>query len=210
MLHSKFLNLSELIQQTELGGIDDQKKMVPPERKIEVNTPFKSKPPKKAAVLALFYPNKYGKTCLALTLRPSYKGTHSAQVSFPGGKQEETDLNLSETALRETFEEVGVDKKDVKILREITNVYIPPSNFLVTPFIAVTKETPIFKSNHEVEELIEVTLTDLLSDQSINSKHKKTFYAENVKVPYFLFNNHVVWGATAMIISEIKELIKRL
>lgn len=210
MQHSKFLNLSELLKETKLGGVKDQNKMVPPERKIELKNNYKEKSPKKAAVLALFYPNKKGETCLALTLRPTYKGTHSAQVSFPGGKKEHMDANLKETALRETFEEVGVNTKEITIVREITDVYIPPSNFLVTPFIGIAQNTPVFKNNHEVEELIEVPLTDLLNDNSVTAKNQKTFYAENVKVPYFLFQNHVVWGATAMIISEIKELIKRL
>tara|TARA_B100000809_G_C15114636_1_gene521927 strand:+ start:125 stop:757 length:633 start_codon:yes stop_codon:yes gene_type:complete len=210
MQHSKFLNLSNLIKKTKLGGIEDQYKMVSPERGAELAKKHLGKTPRKAAVLALFYPNKEGVTCLALTLRPKYQGTHSAQVSFPGGKHETADTNLAETALRETYEEVGIEKKEIRILREVTNVYIPPSNFMVTPFIGITQNTPIFKHNHEVEELIEVPLSDLLDDKSIGTKNKKTFYAENVKVPYFLFNNHIVWGATAMIISEIKELLKRL
>jgi 8-oxo-dGTP pyrophosphatase MutT (NUDIX family) len=210
MQHPQFINLSELIKETKLGGFEDQHKMIPPERAEELARKQVGKTPRKAAVLALFYPNKEGNTCLALTLRPQYKGTHSAQVSFPGGKHEETDTNLRETALRETYEEVGIPKKDIVILREVTNVYIPPSNFMVTPFIGITKNTPVFKNNHEVEELIEVTLTDILNDKFIGSESKKSFYAENIKVPYFLFNDHIVWGATAMILSEIKELIKRL
>lgn len=210
MQHSHFLNLSELIKETKLGGVKDQSLMVPAERILELAKITKVKTSKKAAVLALFYPNKAGKTCLALTLRPQYNGTHSAQVSFPGGKYEETDKNLTETALRETYEEIGIEKAEIEILREITDVYIPPSNFLVTPYIGITENTPRFKNNYEVEELIEVSLSDLLDDTCMGKKNKKTFYAEKVEVPYYLFNNHVVWGATAMIISEIKELLKKL
>lgn len=210
MQHSKFLNLSELIKATKLGGHEDQYKMVPPERVLERAQKKHIKPPKKAAVLALFYPNHEGKTCLALTLRPQYNGAHSAQISFPGGKQEKSDRTLAETALRETYEEVGIAQKDIKILREITDVYIPPSNFMVTPFIGITENTPLFKNNHEVEELIEVSLVDLLDEQFVGANLKKTFYAEKIEVPHFLFDNHIVWGATAMMLSEIKELIKRL
>lgn len=210
MQHSHFLNLSELIKETKLGGLKDQYLMVPSERSLELAKVSHGKTPKKAAVLALFYPNSAGKTCLALTLRAQYKGTHSAQVSFPGGKYEKADTNLSETALRETYEEIGIEKTEIEILREVTDVYIPPSNFLVTPFIGIAEKTPNFKNNHEVEELIEVSLSDLLDDTCMGLKNKKTFYAEKVEVPYYLFNNHVVWGATAMIISEIKELLKKL
>jgi 8-oxo-dGTP pyrophosphatase MutT (NUDIX family) len=210
MLHQNFLNLSDSIKETALGGEEDHYKMVPEERKIILKKEPHSKQPKKAAVLALFYPNASGETCFALTLRPQYEGTHSAQVSFPGGKHEELDRNLSETALRETFEEIGIEQSEIKLLREITGIYISPSNFLVTPFIGVTENRPKFKQNHEVDKMIEVTLTELLDDSLIYFNHKKTFYAEKENIPYFNFSNHMVWGATAMIISEIKELIKRL
>jgi len=210
MLHHNFLNLLESIKETALGGEEDQYKMIPAERKIILKKEPISKDPKKAAVLALFYPNTLGETCFILTLRPQYEGSHSAQVSFPGGKHEELDKDLSETALRETFEEIGVKKSKIQLLREITNVYIPPSNFLVTPFIGVTENTPEFKQNHEVDKIIEVTLTELLDDTLISINNKKNFYSEKENIPYFNFSNHMVWGATAMIISEIKELIKRL
>ncbi|MEI6866834.1 CoA pyrophosphatase [Flavicella sp.] len=210
MLHQNFLNLSNSIKKTVLGGEMDHYKMAPDERKKTLKKEPNSKQPKKAAVLALFYPNLIGETCFALTLRPVYKGTHSAQVSFPGGKQEPNDSNLSETALRETFEEIGINKSEIKLLREITDVYIPPSNFLVTPFIGITENPPVFKQNHEVHQMIEVTLTELLDDSLIHVNTKKTFYAEKASIPYYYFSNHMVWGATAMIISEIKELIKRL
>ena len=102
--------------------------------------------PKKAAVLALFYPNLKNETTFLLTKRASYKGTHSAQISFPGGKFDQADENLTETALRETFEEVGVTANQIEIIREITDVYIPPSNFLATPFLAFSKTKPIILS----------------------------------------------------------------
>lgn len=210
MLHHNFIKLSDSIKETALGGKEDQYKMVPDERRVILKNELILKHPKKAAVLALFYPNLLGETCLALTLRPQYEGTHSAQVSFPGGKYEALDNKLSETALRETFEEIGIEKAEIKLLREITDVYIPVSNFLVTPFIGITENIPKFKKNHEVEKMIEVTITELLDDSLIYVNNKKTFYAEKINMPYFNFSNHIVWGATAMIISEIKELIKRL
>ena len=210
MQHSTFLNFKDLLKNTELGGTADQNIMVPNERRVLTTSQSVLDKAKKAAVLALFYPNQNGHTCLALTLRPNYSGTHSSQVSFPGGKQEVKDRNLEETALRETFEEIGIEPAEIETIRKITNVYIPPSNFLVTPFIGIAKNKLKFIKNHEVEKMIEVPIKDLLNDSFLAIDTKKTFYAEKVGIPYFNFDNQMVWGATAMIISEIKELIKRL
>ncbi len=210
MKHTTFLSFSESLKKISLGGVSDHLEMIPEERK---STLLESSPPihtKKAAVLALFYPNKDGETCLALTLRPTYSGTHSAQVSFPGGKKEVKDKNLAETALRETFEEIGIEQNEIETIREMTHVYIPPSNFLVTPFMAYTRETPIFDINHEVEKMIEVPINQLLDDSFVRYDTQNTFSSKNLKIPYFNFSNEKIWGATAMIISEIKELIKKL
>ena len=210
MKHSNFLNLSKSIQYSTLGGTEAHYKMRPDTRKEPFIDSATVKQSKKAAVLALFYPNAAGETCMALTLRPTYKGTHSAQVSFPGGKHEKNDGHLSGTALRETFEEIGIPQSEIQLLREITDVYIPPSNFLVTPFIGILKNTPKFRQNYEVEKIIEVTLTELLDDSLRFIKSEDSFHTKKGSIPYYNFGNHMIWGATAMIISEIKELLKRL
>jgi len=90
---------------------------------------------KKAGVLALFYPDIYQQTNLVLILRKSYEGVHSAQVGFPGGKLEPNDDSLEHAALRETFEEIGVPVDDIEVLSPLTEVYIPPSNFYVQPYL---------------------------------------------------------------------------
>jgi len=162
---------------------------------------------KKAAVLSLFYPNHKNETCFLLTQRASYKGTHSAQISFPGGKIEKSDKNLQETALRETFEEVGILQTSIRVIRELTDVYIPPSNFLVTPFMSFVDEKPTFKINNEVKTTINVLVSDLLNDKNISSVNMNTSYMKNVEVPCFKLNNFIVWGATAMMLAEIKELL---
>ena len=146
---------------------------------------------------------------MLLTKRASYNGPHSNQISFPGGKIEKSDNNLSQTALRETFEEVGVSQEKVEILREITNVYIPPSNFLVTPFIGITKTKPMFKVNSEVAEIIEISFLDLLDDNNIGTIQITNSYMKETLVPSFNINGSVIWGATAMILSEIKEVLKK-
>ena len=171
---------------------------------------IKASNPKKAAILALFYPDKNNETHFLLTLRASYNGTHSAQISFPGGKQEKEDLDFMHTAKRETFEEVGIKMEDISIIRQFTDAYIPPSNFLVTPFIGFLKDTPTFKTNEEVEELIEVKLIDLLDDSNVTIKNMSTSYMKSIDIPCFKLNGYIVWGATAMMLSEIKDLLKSL
>ena len=205
-----FLKNIEVFKNTQLPGIEAQFKLAPKMRleynakKIEANNP------KIAAVLALFYPNQNNEVSLLLTKRANYIGTHSGQISFPGGKFEKSDLNLKETALRETFEEVGIFQEKIDIVREITEVYIPPSNFSVTPFIGILNDIPVFKLNSEVAKIIEIPFPDLLDDTMLASISITNSYMKETSVPCFNFDGSVIWGATAMILSEIKELLKNI
>ena len=174
------------------------------QEKIEANNP------KEASVLALFYPDEYNETRFLLTQRASYNGTHSAQISFPGGKREVHDSDEKHTAIRETYEEVGIEMKNIKVIKEFTQAYIPPSNFLVSPFMGYLENTPTFEPNNEVDTIIEVKLSDLLNDDNITVKNLSTSYMDNIDVPCFKLNNYVVWGATAMILNEIKCVLKTL
>jgi len=191
-----------------LGGKTSQFKMVPKIRQKFSEESLKKNTPKLAGVLVLFYPDENNNTHFLLTKRASYKGTHSSQISFPGGKKEINDTSLKETALRESEEEVGIIKDEVQFIRQLTPTYIPPSNFLVTPFLSFTNQKPNFKANYEVDTIISVSLNDLLDDNSISFEVTNTSYMNNLKVPCFKLNNYVVWGATAMILSEIKDLMK--
>ena len=191
-----------------LGGLDAQFKLAP-ELRLKYNTDkIKANNPRLASVLVLFYPNENNEITFLLTERASYKGTHSAQISFPGGKVDITDINMEATALREALEEVGVHVMPTQVFKEITPVYIPPSNFLATPFLAFVSEKPKFRINYEVENTIEVLLEDLLNEGSLSKVNLTTSYMHNVDVPCFKLNGYVVWGATAMMLSEIKELLK--
>ena len=201
-------NITQL-KKIQLGGVEAQFKLAPEMRLAYDDKKITANNPKIAAVLALFYPNNNNNTSLLLTKRASYNGPHSNQISFPGGKIEKSDKNLSQTALRETFEEVGVSQEKVEILREITNVYIPPSNFLVTPFIGITKTKPMFKVNSEVAEIIEISFLDLLDDNNVGTIQITNSYMKETLVPSFNINGSVIWGATAMILSEIKEVLKK-
>ena len=200
------------IAKMELPGEAIQLKMAPIERLIELKTKARElNTARRAGVLALFYPNSNKEACLILILRKTYKGVHSAQIGFPGGKVEQEDINIEATALRETEEEVGVSRDTVSVLKELTEIYIPPSNFFVQPFIAITSKTPNFIAQEdEVEELIEVPLSHFMDDAILTTKILSTSYANNIKVPAFLLNGHTVWGATAMMLSEVRELLKEV
>ena len=196
------------LKAANLGGLEAQFLLAPRLRLQYDAQKIAANNPKKAGVLALFYPNEQQETAFLLTQRASYQGTHSAQISFPGGKLDVNDANLQETALRETHEEVGIHPKNIQIIRELTDVYIPPSNFLATPFLAYTTCKPTFLLNHEVDKIIEVLVTDLLDEKNITSATLDTSYMKKVEVPCFKIQEYIIWGATAMMLSEIKELLK--
>jgi len=172
---------------------------------IDINT----KKPNKAGVMAVFYPNNKGITHLVLILRKTYKGVHSNQVGFPGGRVENYDRNLMQTALRETEEEVGIPQAEVRVLKKLTKLYIPPSNFWVHPYIGLIDRTPeLIRQESEVEKILEVDLEDFLDEKNLISQELSTSYAKNIQVPAFSLNGHIVWGATAMMLSELKDLLK--
>lgn len=200
------------IAKMELPGEAIQLKMAPIERLIELKTKARElDTAKRAGVLALFYPDSNGETHLILILRKTYKGVHSAQIGFPGGKFEDGDVHLEATALREAEEEVGVGRETVSVIKKLTEIYIPPSNFFVQPFLGITTNTPSFRAQEEeVESLIEVPLSHFMDDVILTTKVLSTSYATNIDVPAFLLNGHIVWGATAMMLSEVRELLKEV
>ena len=203
-----FLKHIETLKNTKLPGIEAQFKLAPKLRLNYNAKKIKANDPKIAAILALFYPNQNNEVTLLLTKRANYNGTHSGQISFPGGKVEQSDLNLKQTALRETYEEVGIIDEDIEVIREFTEVYIPPSNFLVTPFIGIIYNKPVFKVNSEVAKIIEVPFSKLIDETSIGSIKITNSYMKETSVPCFKIDDSIIWGATAMILSEIREVLK--
>jgi 8-oxo-dGTP pyrophosphatase MutT (NUDIX family) len=186
-------------------------KMVPIERLESLkNQNLGSFNPKTAAVMMLLYPKK-GKTHLVLIVRNSYEGIHSAQIALPGGKYEPIDVNYWNTALRETHEEIGIHPDNIEIIREFTHLYIQASNFLVYPFLGVCKEEIVFIPDEiEVAQIIELPIADFLKDDLIVSTTMSTSYAKNIEIPAFKIKEHIVWGATAMMLSELKEVLKKI
>ncbi|OIQ29712.1 MAG: coenzyme A pyrophosphatase [Bacteroidetes bacterium MedPE-SWsnd-G2] len=212
MEFDKFLEAVSKVKNISLPGEASQFKMSPPFRLELVEKQREAmKHARKASVLALFYPDSMQITNLALILRKTYKGVHSAQVGFPGGKVETTDESLKHTALRETREEIGVPEEDVMVLKTLSEMYIPPSNFHVYPFLGTTSKTPNFiKQDEEVEAIIEVKLSDLVDDQFVVQKIVMVSSQKEVEVPAYNFEGNVIWGATAMMLSEIKDLLKQV
>ena len=212
MVFKTFLESVVKIKHLELFGEVSHAKMSPPYRlELVEKMKEKAKSAKKAGVLALFYPNAQGETYLVLILRKTYKGVHSAQVGFPGGKFEFEDKDLKETAIRETEEEVGVPKTMMKVIKMMSPLYIPPSNFMVHPYIAISENTPSFiKQDDEVEAIIEVNLLDFLDETSTVTTTVPTSFNVDIDVPAFILNGHIVWGATAMMLGEIKDLLKQV
>lgn len=200
-------NLKEALV-TDLPGTDVQWEMASSDRKIE-DFPRKRNPDSKlAAVLILLYP-KDNKIHTLFMQRPVYKGVHSGQISFPGGKEEVSDPNLSHTALREACEETGLCKEEVSILGNLTPLYIPVSDIEVTPVVAFTNTCPEFTpSKDEVVTLIEAELLDFL-DISIIKEQPMEVRGEHLNVKYYYYNGFVIWGATAMILHELLVIIER-
>ncbi|MEO8588080.1 MAG: CoA pyrophosphatase [Flavobacteriales bacterium] len=167
-------------------------------------------PPRASAVLALLY-HKADVLYTMLMLRPTYDGVHSGQVSFPGGKHEPEDDSLEDTALREFAEETGAVTSGIEVLGTLTPVYIPPSRALVTPFVGYAERIfSVAPDAQEVELLIEAPFELLLSDGIL--KRREQFIqvmGRTAEIPYFDVQGHVVWGATAMMIAELRALLGR-
>lgn len=160
-----------------------------------------------AAVLSLLYPHD-GELHVVLMKRTDDGRPHGGQISFPGGKEEPDDHHLNGTALREAEEELGILSEEVEILGDLTNLYIQASNFLVQPVVGYTANRPIFRpSPVEVDEILEVSLAQLLqtpvSTASVAGRGDLRFYTRA-----FQIQNHIIWGATAMMLNELLTTIR--
>lgn len=209
MTFDSFLHKITEIKSILPAGLDAHKIMTPIDRFpfIDVNN-FIDRNPRQSAVMMLCYPVNNEPNILLIE-REVYDGVHSGQIAFPGGKSELDDPSLMYTALRETDEEVGINPNTIEVIRSFTQVYVPPSNFVIQPFLGVLTEQPkLTPSEMEVAKIIELPLSVLLDDSIIQSVHMKTSYAANVDVPAFVHEGFTIWGATAMMLSELKQTLK--
>jgi len=192
-----------------LPGLKSHLKMAPEHRAEELMAiRDKDFNPKLSAVLIiLFHENEQLK--IVFIRRSEYVGIHSGQIAFPGGRYEESDGNLQVTALREVKEEIGVKVEHLEILGYLTDLYVPPSNFLVRAYVAYAHQRPVYqKDDREVQEIIEFNLNDFYQMDIIR---RKDFQAHNslkiTNAPYYEINGIIIWGATAMMMAELLEVL---
>jgi 8-oxo-dGTP pyrophosphatase MutT (NUDIX family) len=194
----------ELLLRQPLPGIEGQLSMAP--MPIDAKRFQIREDHRKGAVLMLLFPDQGG-AFVPFIKRPEYPGVHGGQVSFPGGKFEDEDQSLEFTALREAEEEIGVDAGKVRVLGHLSDVYIPPSNFLVRPFIGFVEEKPVFKPDPvEVERIISCPFPELVDARIRKITKVKGSSGVQFDAPYFDIDREVVWGATAMMLGEFTHL----
>ncbi|MGE0077556.1 MAG: CoA pyrophosphatase [Bacteroidales bacterium] len=204
-----FVNSLKTELTKELPGFGTQKTMSPSIREDLLGNTQPNVSTRQSAVLILLFPSD-NKTCTLFIKRPVYDGPHSGQVSFPGGKLEEIDLSIFDTALRETQEEVGVEPSLVEIIGKLTPLYIPVSNSMVHPVIGTIKSVPITHPNlQEVEYPFFVPLSCLLNPANKSIKVISS-HGRPISAPYYNVSNEMIWGATAMILAEFLEIVKRI
>ena len=193
---------------TELPGQDAQEIMMPTLSDKSRFSLAAKKNAREGGVMILFY-QKDGSLYFPLIQRPDYDGVHAKQMSFPGGKKDADDTSLIVTAKRETEEEIGIESSKIVVIGELTELFIIASNFNVLPVIGYLNEYPTFVADeHEVDQIIEVKVTDLMDEDKQKEKPLTILQGITINAPYFDLNNKVVWGATAMILAELKQILK--
>jgi len=207
-MFQNFINSLKQNLKQELPGQDAQYKMVSPERfRIDIAEMDKLNA-RQAAVLILFYALN-NEPHLVFMQRNAYPGVHSNQISFPGGKYELHDQNLIATALRESYEELRILTQQVNVLGKLSKIYIPPSNFVVEPVVGFTSKRPDFVAHElEVAEVIEIPFAKFVSKQSIQTVSVQSGEKKH-DVPAYVIDGKVIWGATAMMLSELVCLMDK-
>lgn len=162
-----------------------------------------------AAVAIILFHNEAGKLCTIVTKRQVYDGSHSGQISFPGGKKEMDDKNLLETAIRECYEEIGVYASNFELLKELTPLFVPVSQFLITPYVfySENKSFDYMRSEREVAAIHELDILELFQSEvvEVDIKMNPEFTLKNV--PHFKQGDILIWGATALILNELKDIL---
>jgi 8-oxo-dGTP pyrophosphatase MutT (NUDIX family) len=190
-----------------LPGKDAQFLMAP-ETRLSNEEYLKQFPEHKiSSVLFLLFPSGE-KTSFVLIERSGGGGVHSGQIALPGGKHEISDVTYENTALRETEEEIGVNKNEIQLLGILTDLFIPASKFRVYPYIGYIENKPMFVPHQlEVKSVVEADLEIFLKNETIHKKEFITSYGR-LPAPYYLYNGYEIWGATAMLISEFIAMFK--
>lgn len=166
-------------------------------------------PPKPGSVLILLY-QEAGRVLFPLTKRPDYLGTHGGQVSLPGGKAEPGE-SIFDTALREAEEEIGVVGNTIEIVGTLSEFFVIPSNFIVTPVVGILKGSPQFNPDpKEVVKILHGSLEELVRDDAVHTKEILAAKMFPMLAPHFEIEAEVVWGATAMILNEFRLVVREI
>jgi len=165
-------------------------------------------PPKPGSVLILLYPDA-SEIKFPLMKRPEYLGAHSGQVSLPGGKAEAGETAI-ETALREGEEEIGVSASNIEIIGTLSEFFVIPSNFLVTPVVGIQRSKPIFSPDPiEVVRILQGSVGGLVREDAVTVSDITAANVYRLRAPHFTIENEVVWGATAMMLNELREILRK-
>ena len=206
MQFHSFLKFVPKIRELNLPGLAEQLTMAPPFRKKLIKQPIDN--PKRAAVVCLFHEGIDFETFFYLIRRSTYPGVHSNQIGFPGGQIDSTDNSPWDAAKRELEEEIGISVKGVTLIKEMTPIYIPPSRFLVDCFLGYTTgKTDLMIDANEVQDVIPVSVHELLN---ANSGFSNLVGSNGDEVPIYTLSDSIVWGATAMMLAEIKSILSQV
>ncbi len=164
--------------------------------------------PRKGAVMSLIYPVNNMPHILFIE-RPVYDGVHSGQIAFPGGKIEKSDATYLDAALRETHEEIGVERGYIEVVGALSEIYVLASNFMVYPFVGLLNEIPsLTLEKKEVANTLEIPLYKFFEREVIKEKPIKNALGFTLMAPFYDLDGKVLWGATAMMVSELCAVIK--
>ena len=206
-MYSSILTYLKLTLSGELPGTEAHHKMLPPGRRLKSFDDELSLV-KPSSVLLLLFPEG-DQIYICLIKRTPTMTHHPGQISFPGGKVEKEDHSAEMTALREAREEIGIDPLAIEILGKLSDLYIEVSKFSIQPFLAWTNKKPEFLLNaSEVEDLILFPLSDFVTNETIFETELDAITGP-LRVSYYPYNGEIIWGATAMILSELIEILKR-
>ena len=195
----------------DLPGSAAQRHMAPSNRTL---TPEPGVTPRQSAILMLLYPSiEEGEREIEMlfTVRAPTLGHHSGEISFPGGGAECVDNTLRQTALREVEEELGIPPGAIHILGKLTPLYIPPSRNLVHPFVGwMPALPPLDPDPREVAEVLRAPLAHLLDPQNIGVHAWRRNGRMHTAPCYQIDHREPIWGATAMMLSELLALIEKI